>query len=79
MIASLRDPAYCVERKEKSRKWAVQHYSYESVARRMEGFYEYLLRGDDPYWYESFSSLYQETARKDNKVYDFVNPQKVRW
>jgi hypothetical protein len=62
-----------------SRAWVVANHSFEAVGPRQEAFYEFVLEGDDPYWYNQHAALWQKTAQEEHNTTEFVNPLEERW
>jgi len=70
---------FCKLMKEKSRSWASWFLSFESVAPRMEAFYEYVMFGDDQYWWDEHSKIWKQAAKEHYGIEEFWEPMEVRW
>jgi len=70
---------YLTELKRASRKWAEDFLSYEAVAPRMLAFYEYVLYGDDKYWFDAHSKIWKETAKREHNITNFIDVERLKW
>jgi hypothetical protein len=75
----VKHPEVVTEIKKWSRAWCESFFGYQTVAARMEAFYEYVLRGDSKYWFKKHSEIWMAAAQKNYDIDTFINPMKLRW